>query len=132
MTVVDCHTRCVVGWSVVWTRTQEALQHMVDEEPKANWYYSDGFDAYQSLWYHFGRYDVPVGKADTYSVEGDNPEFRHYLARLAHRSCCFSRCPYALECAIRLIVYCFNRRQLYKQQYPNYSAQVMDFVSSSI
>lgn len=47
---------------------------MVDEAPKAKWYYSDGFDAYARLWYHFGRYEASVGKADTYSVEGDNAE----------------------------------------------------------
>lgn len=28
---------------------------MVDEAPKAKQYYSDGFDTYASLWYHFGR-----------------------------------------------------------------------------
>jgi len=118
-----------LGWAVVWTRTQEAIQHLVDEAPKAKSYYSDGFDAYQGLWYHLGRYEVSEGKSETYSVEGDNAELRHYLARLARRSRCFSRCPYALECALRLFVYCFNSRQLYKQRYPNYPANVMDFVS---
>jgi hypothetical protein len=44
---------------------------MIDEAPKAKWYYSDGFDAYQWLWYHLGRYEVSDGKADTFSVEGD-------------------------------------------------------------
>jgi len=58
MTLVDRQTRCILGWSVVWTRTQDAIQHIVDEAPKANWYYSDGFDAYQWLWYHFGGYEV--------------------------------------------------------------------------
>jgi len=129
VTLVDRQTRCILGWSVVWERTQQALQHMVDEARKAKWYYSDGFDAYQWLWYHFGRYEVSVGKADTYSVEGDNAELRHYLARLARRSRCFSRCLYALECAVRLFVYCYNRRQLHKQQFPSYEAHVMDFVS---
>ena len=114
---------------MVWTRTQTAIQQMLDEAPKAKWYYSDGFDAYQWLWYHLGRYEVSNGKADTYSVEGDNAERRHYLARLARRSRCFSRCPYALECAVRLFVYCFNGRQLYQQRFPNYSANVMDFLS---
>lgn len=110
-------------------RTQEAIQLMIDDAPKAKWYYSDGFDAYQWLWYHFGRYEVSQGKSETYSVEGDNAELRHYLARLARKSRCFSRCPYALECALRLLVYCFNSRQLYKQRYPNYPAHVMDFLS---
>jgi insertion element IS1 protein InsB len=132
MTVVDRQTRCILGWSVVWTRTQEAIQRMVDEAPKAKWYYSDGFDAYQWLWYHLGRYEVSMGKTATYSVEGDNAELRHYLARLARRSRCFSRCPYALECAVRLFVYCFNRRQLYKQQFRNYPAHVVDFLSPPI
>jgi len=92
-------------------------------------YYSDRFDAYQWLWYHHGRYEVSEGKADTYSVGGGNAELRHYLARLAHRLRCFSRCPYALECALRLFVYCFNRRQLYQQSFPNYPVNVMDFIS---
>ena len=125
MTVVDRKTRCILGWAVVWVRTQTAIQTVVDQAPKAKQYYSDGFDAYQWLWYHFGRYEVSVGKADTYSVEADNAVLRHYLARLARRS----RCPYALECALRLFVYCFYSRQLYKQQFPSYNAHVMDFVS---
>lgn len=105
---------------------------MLDDAPKAKWYYSDGFDAYAQLWYHFGRYEVSKGKAETYSVEADNAELRHYLARLARRSRCFSRCPFALQCAIKLFVYCFNSRQLYKQRYPNYPAHLMDFVSPPI
>ena len=87
--MVDRKTRCILGWAVVWVRTQEAIQQMVDQAPKAKWYYSDAFDAYQWLWYHFGRYEVSQGKADTYSVEADNAELRHYLARLARKSRCF-------------------------------------------
>ena len=79
--MVDRKTRCVLGWAVVWIRTQEAIQQVVDQAPKAKWYYSDGFDAYQWLWYHLGRYEVSKGKADTYSMEADNAELRHYLAR---------------------------------------------------
>ena len=70
---------------------------MVDEAPKAKQYRSD---AYQRLWYHFGRYAVSDAKEETYSVEACNAELRHYLARLARSSRCFSRCPYALECAV--------------------------------
>ena len=61
-------------------RTQAAIQQVVDQAPKAKRYYSDGFDAYQWLWYHFGRYEVSEGKSETYSVEADNAELRHYLA----------------------------------------------------
>ena len=113
---------------MVWERTQEAIQLMIDDAPKANWYFSDGFDAYARLWYHYGRYEVSQGKNDTYSVEADNAELRPYLARLARKSRCFSRCPYALECALKLFVFSFNRRQMHKQLFPNYQAHIKDFV----
>ena len=114
---------------MVWERTQQAIQDVVDEAPKAKCYYSDAYDAYDRLWYHLGRYEVSQGKNDTYSVEADNAEMRHYLARLARSSRCFSRCPYALECALRLFVYCFNSRQLYKQRFPDYPAHIKDFLA---
>ena len=104
------------------------MKGVVNKAPKAKWYYSDEFDAYGRLWDHFGRYEVSVGKNDTYSVEGNNAELRHYLARLARRSRCFSRCPDALFCAINLFNHCFNERQLFKQQFPNYPAHVFQFV----
>lgn len=114
---------------MVWERKEAVIQEMVDEAPKAKRYYSDAFEAYDRLWYHGGRYEVSVGKADTFSVEADNAELRHYLARLARSSRCFSRCPYALECALRLFVYCFNSRQLYKQRFPAYPAHVKEFLA---
>lgn len=113
---------------MVWERTQQALQELVDEAPKAKHYYSDAFEAYDRLWYHWGRYEVSPGKSETYSVEGGNAELRHYLARLARSSRCFSRCPHALECAVRMFVYSFNCRQLYQHRYPTYPAHIMQFV----
>jgi len=128
ITIVDRLTRCFLGFRVVWQRTQEVIQELVDEAPKAKRYYSDAFDAYDRLWYHWGVYEVSQGKNDTYSVEGDNAELRHYLARLARRSRCFSRCPEALKAALKLFMYCFNHRQLHKQRFPNYSAHVYQFI----
>lgn len=128
MTLVDRETRCILSWKVVWERSQEAIQAMVDEAPKAKLYFSDGLDVYASLWYHLGRYAVSQGKTDTFSVEADNAELRHYLARLARSSRCFSRCPFALACAIRLFVYYFNHRQLMKRLYPKYNFHIIDFV----
>jgi IS1 family transposase len=132
VTVVDRFTRCILGWEVVWDRSREAVQALVDRAPKARWYFSDAFDVYEQLWYHGGRYAVSDGKTDTYSVEADNAELRHYLARLARASRCFSRCPYALACALRLFVYCYNHRQLKRRQYPAYSFHLIDFVPSPI
>ena len=126
---MDRQTRCILGWKVVWERTAEVIQQIVDEAPKAKMYFSDGWEAYASLWYHFGRYEVSQGKTDTYSVEAVNAELRHYLARLARSSRCFSRCPYALEYALRLFVFCFNSRQLHRRTYPAFSTHLIDFIN---
>jgi IS1 family transposase len=126
---VDRRTRCFIGCNVVWQRGVENMQKVVDQGPAAKMYHSDAFAIYNLLGYYPGRYTVSEGKTDTYSVEGDNAELRHYLARLARRSRCFSRCPYALCCALVLFFYAFNSRQLYKQQYPNYPAHVFQFAT---
>jgi hypothetical protein len=73
-------------------------------------------------------YEVSQGKTDTFSVDGDNAELRHYLARLARRSRCFSRAVESLKAALKLIMYAFNRRQLFKRQNPSYPAHVYQFV----
>ena len=129
---MDRQTRCILGWKVVWERTSEVIQQIVDDALKAKEYFSDGWEAYASLWYHFGRYAISEGKTDTYSVEGDNAELRHYLARLAPSSRCFSRRAYALACAVRLFVFYFNQRQLKKSLYPNYTYHITDFVYSPL
>ena len=118
----------MVGWRVLWQRDQESFQALIDSSPKAAQYFSDEFPLYGTLVYYPGRHTVSDGKADTYTVEGVNAEFRHYLARLARRSRCFSRCPKALARAIKLLVFCYNSRQLYKHKYPNYSSHIIDFV----
>ncbi len=70
-------------------------------------------------------------KSETYSVEGDNAELRHYLARLTQRSRCFSKCIHALRRS-SLSVWCWNRWQSYKQQHPRYPSNIIDFVSCLI
>jgi IS1 family transposase len=125
---VDRVSRCIVGWAVVPTRTPEALQAMLDRSPQAAQYYSDGYTLYEALIYAPGQHQAVPDKSQTYSVEADNAELRHYLARLARRSRCFSRCIRALRTAVKLFVYAWNRRQLYKRQFPTYPAHVRDFI----
>jgi len=117
---------------VVWERNTYTVQKVVDQGPCAELYFSDAFPTYESLVYFPGKYAVSEGKADTYSVEGDNAELRHYLARLARKSRCFSRCPYALCNALRLFFFAFNSRQVYKQKFPLYPAHVFEFVAPCI
>ncbi len=63
----------------MWERTWEALQQVVDEAPPADRYFSDGFSTYAQLLYS-GPHAVAPGKSQTFSVEGDNAELRHYLS----------------------------------------------------
>jgi IS1 family transposase len=93
---VDRATRCIVGWIVSFYVSDDLLQELVDDAPQAHWYYSDALAAYQDLAYDFGIHFAMNDKSQTYSVEADNAELRHYLAR---KSRCFSRAIDALRAA---------------------------------
>ena len=121
-----------MSWLVVTTRDADTLQPIVDQAPIAFQYCTDGLTAYAALNYHTGLHLVAHGKSQTYSVEGGNADLRHYLARLAKKSRCFSRCLDALKRNIALFVQCWNRRQLFKQAYPAYTPPLRDFVSTWI
>lgn len=124
---MDRKTRCVVGWAVCYSRTEAVLQAVVDMGPQAQHYHSDALAGYQALVYAPGQHTPHLDKSETYSVEGDNAEFRHYLARLARRSRCFSRCLAALQRAVRLFVWCWNQRQLWNHAHPKYHAHLIQF-----
>jgi IS1 family transposase len=128
MTLVDRTTSCVLAWAVDFQRPVPTVQSMVDTAPQAAFYFSDLFAAYRQVVYYPGRYTPMPDKSETYRVEGDNAELRHYLARLARRSRCFSRCIDALRCAIKLFVFAWNARQLYRQRYPSYPAHLLNFI----
>src|SRR5215475_4568081 len=128
MPLVDRTTSCILAWAVDYERTETVLQTLVDQARQARFYYSDLFALYRLLVYHPGLYTPMPDKSETFRVEGNNAELRHYLARLARRSRCFSRSIHALRCALKLFGFAWNRRQLYHHRYPNYPAHVMQFV----
>lgn len=128
MTMVDRRTSCILAWAVDTERTESVLQHLVDQAPQAAFYFSDLFALYRRLVYAPGLYTPMPDKSQTYRVEGDNAELRHYLARLARQSRCFSRCIDALRRAVRLFVFAWNSRQLYRQRFPKYPAHLIDFL----
>src|SRR5215212_4163930 len=128
MTLVDRRTSCILGWAVDYERSQDTLQALVDGARQAAFYFSDLFAPYRTLVYTPGLYTPMPDKSETFRVEGDNAELRHYLARLGRRSRCFSRCIHALRRAVKLFVYAWNRRQLYHQRFPKYPAHLFQFV----
>lgn len=128
MTLVDRTTSCILAWAVEPERTEATLQKLVDTARQGRFYYSDLFALYRDVVYHPAVYTPMPDKSETYRVEGDNAEIRHYLARLARKSRCFSRCIHALRRAIKLFVYAWNRRQLHRHRFPKYPAHLIDFV----
>ena len=121
MTKVDRSSRCIVGWAVSTDRTPEIMQQVADSGPAAARTCHDGYNTYESLVYA-GEHILSDGKAEVYSVESVNADLRHYLARLARRSRCFSRSLAALRLALRLFVYYFNQRCLQRMAYPTYAS----------
>ena len=128
MTLVDRSTSCILAWAVEFEPTQEVLQALLDRTAQARFYYSDLFATYRQLVYAPGLYTPMPDKSETYRVEGDNAEIRHYLARLARSSRCFSRCIHALRRAMKLFVYAWNTRQLYHHRFPKYPAHLIQFL----
>jgi IS1 family transposase len=127
-TLVDRRSSCIVGHCVTAERDQATFQQLIDTSPQAVWYYSDLFSTYKSLIYTPGRHTAMPDKSQTFRVEGVNAELRQYLARLARRTRRFSKCVKALIRHLKLFVYVWNRRQLYRQKYPAYPAYLIDFV----
>ncbi len=127
MTIVDQETRCFLGIQAVWHRSQEVGQEMVNQSP-AEQYYSDKFPLYSSLSYRKGYHLSLADKSETYSVEADNAELRHYLTRLARRSRYFSRCLDWLNRHLKAFAHAWNQRQLYNRAHPYVKKHVIEFV----
>ncbi len=128
MTVVDRRTSCIIGWMVESERRGADLQQMIDDASQTAYYFSDLFALFRNLIYYPGHYTPMPDKSETFRVEGDNAGLRHYLARLARRSRCFSRCIYALRRAIKLFIFARNSRQLQRFRYPKYSFHIRDYI----
>jgi len=128
ITAVERATRCIVGYDVAGDREPPRLQALLDRTPQAAQYYSDQLSAYTHLVYSPGKHEALPNKSQTYAVEADNAELRHYLARLGRRSRCFTRAIQAVRDAVKLFIYAWNRRQLFRRTHPKYPTSLSDFV----
>lgn len=128
MTMVARQSACIVGYRVGHHRRETLMQERLDEAPQADVYFSDGLVTYGALFYAPGAHISVTDKSQTYTVEGVNTALRHYLARLGRRSRCFSRCLKALRRAVKMFVCVWNQRQLYRQKYPFYDANFIEFL----
>jgi len=127
MTIVDRETRSFLAIQAVFKRSQEVGQEMLNQAP-AEQYYSDMFPLYSSLPYRRSYHLALSNKSETYSVEADNAELRHYLTRLARRSRCFSRCIAWLNRHLKAFAHAWNLRQIHNRAHPYNKKHVIDFV----
>lgn len=105
-------TGLVVGARVMTERSFENMQQFADALPQAQRYCPDGLTLSQDLiWPQAATHVVSRAKEETHTIESLNANLRTSLKRLARRCRCFSRCLLALERAVRLFVYHYNRRQ---------------------
>lgn len=71
-----------------------------------NTIFSDYYKAYESLVQNSQHIQ---SKAETYTVEGYNSLFRHFLARMRRKTKCYSKCNEMLEHSIRLLMVKLNK-----------------------
>ena len=115
----------IVGQAVLRERSWEAMQQLVDELPVADSYCTDQFSLYADLdWPEGSSHVISEGKRDTHTIESINANLRTYLGRLKRRSRYFSRCMRALQQAVRLFVWHYNRRQRVVNARPIYRGQL--------
>lgn len=126
---MDRTSRCFVGWLVLHQRTWEKVQDIVDQAPQASRYFSDGLALYSDVYYHGAQYQAVLDKSQTYSVEGNNAELRHYLARLHRSTRCYSKCMDALSRSIDLFAHFWNAQQLKRRAQPNYPTHLIEYIS---
>jgi IS1 family transposase len=118
---VDRASGLIVGQGVLAQLEWQSMQDFVDRLPAAPRYASDGAEVYEEvLWPAGGAHVLSYGKEETHTVESVNANLRTYLKRLARRSRCFSRKLAALQEAVRLFVWHYNRRQRVRNADPRY------------
>ena len=82
--------RQIVGYDIAFDKSRERIQKLADNSPKADYYYSDAYSAYNEVCY-YGAYSSFNDKSQTYTVEGVNSDLRHYIPPLRRKSKCFFR-----------------------------------------
>jgi len=118
---VDRSSGLITGQAVLAQLEWQPVQDFVDRLPAARRYAGDRADVYEEvLWPAGGTQVLSYGKEETHTVESINANLRTYLKRLARRSRCFSRKRTALQQAVRLFVWYYNRRQQVRNADPRY------------
>ena len=88
MTLVNIKTREILGYDIARYRSLQRIQNLVDNAPKAEFYFSDAFPVYSQICYE-GIYRALNNKSQTFTVESVNADIRHYISIFHRKSRCF-------------------------------------------
>ena len=90
MTLVNKKTREILGYDIARDRPIQRIQNLVDNAPKAEFYFPDVFPVYSQICYE-GIYRDLNNKSQTFTVESVNADLRRYIPTLHRKSRCFFR-----------------------------------------
>lgn len=113
--------RLIVNFDVAFDKSCERIQKIIDNAPKANRYYTDGYLGYIDIVYPGTHIRNVRDKKDIHNVESINADLRHYIPILARKSRCFARRIETLYAVIAVFVDAYNRFGLAKYKYRQYN-----------
>ena len=99
---IDRYTQEVIGFSV-GSRGKKAFKELVRkiEKYSVGYYATDGWKIYNIL--SSGK--RLIRKKHTTQIESLNANVRHYLARFARKTRCYSKCPEMVELSLFLLFF---------------------------
>ena len=113
MTLVNKKTREILGYDIARDRPLQRIQNLVDNAPKAEFYFSDAFPVYSQICYD-GVYCALNNKSQTFTVESVNADLRHYIPPLHRKSRCFFVLLILFFAVFKIFVLAFNKFSLAK------------------
>ena len=120
ITMISRKLRQIVGFDVVFDKSPERIQKIVDNSPTADFYYTDGYRGYVDVVYQGKHIRNPHNKNDTHNVESVNADLCHYIPILARKSRCFARKLETLYSVISVFVEAYNKFGLTKYRYRHF------------
>ena len=108
ITMVSRSPRQIVGFDVAFVKSLERVQAIVDGGPSAQCYCTDGWFGYIDVLYPGRHIRNTRDKSDTFTIEGINADFRHYLPILVHHSRYFARTLETLQTMVAVFSDAYN------------------------
>ena len=110
MTMISRIPRQILGFTVDKGVKSERIQQMVDDNPIAENYYTDGSMVYLDVYFYDGCHKRNIhDKKDTHIIESVNADLRHYISGLRRKSRCFFRSMETLKAVLYTFINAYNK-----------------------